>query len=36
MNIYRVSEILIIHLKRFKCSGGIYKNKLNNVVKFPI
>ncbi|KAL4511802.1 hypothetical protein ABPG72_012647 [Tetrahymena utriculariae] len=34
--IYRAPEILILHLKRFKGSSGIFKSKLTKVVDFPI
>lgn len=35
MQIYRLPQILILHLKRFKGSG-MFKSKLSTVVDFPI
>ncbi|EAR94414.2 ubiquitin carboxyl-terminal hydrolase (macronuclear) [Tetrahymena thermophila SB210] len=34
--IYRAPDILILHLKRFKGSSGLFKSKLTKVVDFPI
>ncbi len=37
MKIYRAPEILIIHLKRFKNTSGIWKGgKLTKLVEFPL
>ncbi|EGR30389.1 ubiquitin carboxyl-terminal hydrolase family protein, putative [Ichthyophthirius multifiliis] len=36
MTIYRVPNILIIHLKRFKMTGGIWNQKLTKLVTFPV
>ena len=36
MSVWRLPDILIVHLKRFSFRNGFYRDKIMKLVKFPI